>query len=636
MAVNDIVMGAAGAGAPPTYVEDVFSTYLYTGNSSTQTITNGIDLSGKGGLTWIKARSTTYPHVLVDTARGATKTLMSNGNYAEQTATSSLTAFNSTGFSLGNDSDVNFNNATYASWTFRKQPKFFDIVTYTGDGVAGKSIAHSLGSKPGCILVKRTSATSSWAVWHRAYNSGDGYGFLESTSAFSTDGGGIWGDGSTHIEPTSTDFTINSNYNGTGSTYVAYLFAHNAGGFGATGTDNVISCGSYTGNGLSAGPVINLGYEAQWLMIKRANGTANWSLFDIMRGMPTRTGGGGVVLRPNTTEADQAIYGMFPNPTGFTVGDNNLQVNADGETYIYIAIRRPMKTPTTGTEVFAPRPPSTTTKPEYQTSFPVDLIFYMQRTGGTHYITDRLIGTNLLSTISGNAEAFASNYSLDFQNGAFNSIAGDVSWYVGQCFRRAPAFLDIVCYTGNGGTNRQISHNLGVKPELVIYKPRNNSGNWVVFTNYDYEMYLNMTTALQGPGYSGNHGDPTSSYLVAQGGSNTNGYTFVAYLFATLAGISKVGSYAGNGSSQTINCSFTTGARFIMIKRTDSSGDWFVWDTARGIVSGNDPHISLNTNLAEVTSDDSVDADSSGFIVNQLSATNINVNAATYIFLAIA
>ena len=73
-----------------------------------------------------------------------------------------------------------------------------------------------------------------------------------------------------------------------------------------------------------------------------------------------------------------------------------------------------------------------------------------------------------------------------------------------------------------------------------------------------------------------------------------------------------------------------------MVKRTDSTGDWYVWDSARGIVSGNDPRLSLNTTAAEVTTDDSVDTDSTGFVVNQLSATNINVSSATYIGIAIA
>ena len=71
----------------------------------------------------------------------------------------------------------------------------------------------------------------------------------------------------------------------------------------------------------------------------------------------------------------------------------------------------------------------------------------------------------------------------------------------------------------------------------------------------------------------------------------------------------------------------------MMIKRTDSTGDWYVWDSARGIVSGNDPRLSLNNTAAEVTTDDSIDPDNSGFIVNQVSATNINVSSATYIYL---
>ena len=118
--------------------------------------------------------------------------------------------------------------------------------------------------------------------------------------------------------------------------------------------------------------------------------------------------------------------------------------------------------------------------------------------------------------------------------------------------------------------------------------------------------------------------------------TNQVSINYVAYLFATVAGVSKVFSYTGNGSSQTINCGFTGGSRFVMIKRTDSTGDWYVWDSARGIVAGNDPRLSLNSTAAEVTTDDSVDTDSTGFVVNQVAATNVNVNAATYIFLAIA
>jgi hypothetical protein len=150
---------------------------------------------------------------------------------------------------------------------------------------------------------------------------------------------------------------------------------------------------------------------------------------------------------------------------------------------------------------------------------------------------------------------------------------------------------------------------------------------------------LNLTDAV-GTGNSvlWNSTAPTSTVfsLGASSNINTNGATNVAYLFATCAGVSKCFNYTGNGSSQTINCGFTGGARWILIKRTDSTGDWYVWDSARGIVSGNDPHLSLNTTAAEVTSDDTIDTDSTGFVVNQVSATNVNVSSATYIGLAIA
>jgi hypothetical protein len=131
---------------------------------------------------------------------------------------------------------------------------------------------------------------------------------------------------------------------------------------------------------------------------------------------------------------------------------------------------------------------------------------------------------------------------------------------------------------------------------------------------------------------------PTSASFTAADSSIANGagVTYIAFLFASLDGISKVGSYTGNGSSQTISCGFSAGARFILIKRTDASGDWYFWDSVRGIVAGNDPHFSINTTAAPVTTDDSVDPANSGFIVNQVSATNINVSSGTYIFYAIA
>jgi hypothetical protein len=199
--------------------------------------------------------------------------------------------------------------------------------------------------------------------------------------------------------------------------------------------------------------------------------------------------------------------------------------------------------------------------------------------------------------------------------------------------------MDVVCYTGTG-TSTAFNHNLTVVPEMIITKIRNSGvPNWGVWHNAlspsSAMLFLN-TTGTQGNGYVNTVTSTTFSFATANGVVNSSGNTYIAYLFATVAGVSKVGSYQGNGTSKTIDCGFTAGARFVMIKRTDSTGDWYVWDTARGIVSGNDPRISMNSTAAEVTTDDTVDPDNSGFIVNQVAATNVNVNNATYIFLAIA
>jgi hypothetical protein len=614
----------------PAYIEDTFATYLYTGNGSTQTITNGIDLSGKGGFVWLKRRDAVDSHALYDTMRGVNKQLVSNTTAAEST-TDRLPAFNSTGFNVA--SGMNTNAATYASWTFRKQAKFFDVVTYTGNGATGRSIPHSLNSVPGCIIVKETSvAGDNWIVWHRSMAS-NSYLYLN-TTAGSMNANTHFG---TH---TSTNFVVGGTFNETnqsGSGYVAYLFAHDAGGFGAAGTDNVISCGSFTG-----AVTVSLGYEPQWVLMKATSTTGNWMLVDNMRGLPVS--GNPQELVPNTSAAETSNGSININSTGFV---SNLSA---GVTYIYIAIRRgPMRTPTSGTSVFTPLAVTASTGTSRTIGFPADFIYSKYRDGSDSVVTDKLrgflnansINSPSLFTNTTGAEN-ASNYPLAYNvwnttaldGGYMNSVAA-VFYY----FRRAPGFFDVVCYTGTG-TSTAFNHNLTVVPEMIITKIRNSGvPNWGVWHNAlspsSAMLFLN-TTGTQGNGYVNTVTSTTFSFATANGVVNSSGNTYIAYLFATVAGVSKVGSYQGNGTSKTIDCGFTAGARFVMIKRTDSTGDWYVWDTARGIVSGNDPRISMNSTAAEVTTDDTVDPDNSGFIVNQVAATNVNVNNATYIFLAIA
>ena len=638
---------AGTAGKPKVYVEDVFSTYLYTGTDANQSINNGIDLAGKGGLVWNKVRgatgNTSY-HYLVDTVRGRSSGIASNATDAEYISSSGkdLSAFTSTGYDLGPKEDFNasnFLNAQIVSWTFRKAEKFFDVVTYTGNGTSGRTVAHNLGSTPGCIIIKCTSNAEDWVVYHRSLGATE-YLQLQSTGA-SAASSNTFND----TEPTSTNFTVNTAgaVNLNGRTYVAYLFAHNAGGFGDAGSDNVISCGSWT-----ADTDVNLGYEPQWILYRNAGEIDNWKILDNMRGFSNTSGTftAQKVLNPNTSGAEGSASGVFPNATGFTTG-------LGSGTFIYIAIRRgPMKTPTSGTSVFSPIATSSSAGTTLTTSFPVDLQIGAFRSAAENkYFMDRLRGVStpgvtvstpvLYSTTSG-AEVTNSQATNSFDNTSFKmSLLFDGLSSIFYNFRRAPGFFDVVCYTGTG-TDRELNHNLAVVPELIIAKSRSTAWDWRVIsnfgtTNYDYG-FLNLTNSFGNLSYASDvilYAKPDASkiYLGPNAYSNYSGDTYVAYLFASLSGVSKVGSYTGNGSSVTVTTDFQP--RFILVKRTNSTGNWIVGDSARGLPTGNDPALFLNSTAAETTGQDWVDVSSTGFTVNE-TALNANVNTGTYLYLAIS
>jgi hypothetical protein len=467
------LMGTTAAGADFLAVEDVFQSWLYTGNGSTQTITNGIDLAGEGGLVWIKKRSGTDNHAFLDTSRGVGKIISSNTTDAEFTAAASVTSFNSDGFNLGNYGWVNGGASTYASWTFRKAPRFFDCVEYTGDGVTSRQIAHNLGIEPGMVVVKCTSQTSEWPVFHR---SNSDYVYLNRTDANAVGSGRyIWGDGTSVIPPTDTVFTVYGGaesgnlVNASGQTYVAYLFAHDPLGPSGDGSDGLIACGSYTGTG-AAGLEVNLGWEPQWFLMKQTNTSgADWFIFDNMRGF-TASSNPDRVLRANASDSEGDAGPAFrPTATGVEVQGTFSSINASGGTYIYIAIRRgPMRAPTSGTEVFAVDNGDGSSVPSFTSGFPVD--FGMLRDVGVDgfHTSSRLTSGKTLDTYSTAAEGSNSNYRFDYQSGWFGSALS--SNYYSWMFRRAPGFFDVVAYSGNNVDQRQ-PHHLSAPPEFIILKP---------------------------------------------------------------------------------------------------------------------------------------------------------------------
>ena len=316
-------------------VADVFLANLRTGNGSTQSVTGGPDMSGEGGLAISKRRNGVADWGWFDTERGATKFLSSNATTAETTDADTLTAFTSDGVTFGADTKFNTSSATYIDYLIRKAPKFFDVVTYTGTGLAA-SKAHSLGSVPGMIIVKRTDAAGDWCLWHRSVS--DKLLYLNYTNAITPD---FVGDGTNANETFSEDFHTDTTFgvggassqiNVSGGTYIACIFAHDTtdGGF--------IQCGSYAGNGSSTGPIATLGWEPQWVLVKKTSGTGNWYIFDAKRSTSNpRTS----VLRADLsndeyTNANNSIDFLS---TGFQLKNASGGFNSSGATYVYMAIK---------------------------------------------------------------------------------------------------------------------------------------------------------------------------------------------------------------------------------------------------------------------------------------------------------
>jgi hypothetical protein len=620
-------MGAAGSGGAGLDVNEVFSIFLYTGTGSNRTITNGIDLSGEGGLVWSKIRPDSDKHMLIDTERGINKTIFSNDSGSQSTDSNTITAISTSGYTLGSNPYMNANNKTFVSWTWRKAPKFFDVVTYTGSGSA-KTVAHSLGSAPGMIMIKKVSSSGSWVVYHRANTAAPetDYLVLNSTSA-TVDHVNYWND----TAPTDSVFTVGTEswVNTNGATYVAYIFAHNDGDgeFGPSGNQDIIKCGSYTGNGSNDGPEIDLGFEPQWLMVKAASSSGDWKLYDSMRGL-NASGTSDYFLEPNTSDAEDLgnYYGV--SPTGFKLTDNTSFHNGSGETYIYMAIRRgPLNPPEAATEVFKPAITyDENNDPGYNSGFVTDMLWY--RHPGNQYVSNdemrvvtRLTQSKVLRMDQAIGET-GNTSSFDFSNGADAPVNED---YKGWLWKRAPGFFDVVARDGTNNSSDTIKHNLGAAPELIITKKRNASNEWYVGHDFGAtsfkRSYLEQTTAASSHSYGSffHVGKPTDTEYFLDGANanyNASGNTYIDFLFATLDGISKVGSVSHSGSSTNVDCGFSAGARFVMLKRTDATGGWYIWDSVRGIIAGNDPYLLLNTTAAEVTNTDLIDPLSSGFQIS--------------------
>ena len=327
----------------PTTQATGFNTVLYTGNNTVRSITN---VGFNPDLVWLKSRNATYSNYLFDSVRGATKRLSSDSSSAEDTASGAVTSFNSDGFSLGSgDAGSNNNGTSFVAWCWdagsstvsntngtinsqvRANPATgFSIVSYTGTGAVA-TVGHGLASVPEMVICKRrNTAGGGWIIYHSGVASdAETYYMFLNSSAAAVDLNTVWND----TAPSSTVFTLGTNAtaNLSSEPNVAYCFADVAG---------YQKISSYTGNGSTTGPIVDVGFEPAFVLIKRTDSARNWVIFDNTRNPVNQRN---LSLEPtvydaeynNTTAIDFLSNGFQPKSSGPSW-------NASGGNYIYLAI----------------------------------------------------------------------------------------------------------------------------------------------------------------------------------------------------------------------------------------------------------------------------------------------------------
>jgi len=331
---------------PTTYAipdgRTVMAATLYTGTGATQTINNSANgVSFQPDLVWVKGRSGATDHAWYDAVRGVQKQLESNATAAETTETTGLTAFGTTGFTVGALAQMNTSAATYVAWQWNaggstvtntsgsisaqvraNTTAGFSVLTFVGHTSGTATVGHGLGVAPRVIIVRSYNNSSAWYTYFITIGP-SGWLDLSSTGAAVTGNSAAFGG----VSPTSTVFTYGSGLINQGNV-VAYCFAPIAG---------YSAFGSYTGNGSADGPFVYLGFRPRFLMVKNSSAVGNWLMFDSSRDTYNQEV---LFFFANTSDAEQNSSGTVSFDflsNGFKVRNTSGNINGSGNTLIYMA-----------------------------------------------------------------------------------------------------------------------------------------------------------------------------------------------------------------------------------------------------------------------------------------------------------
>lgn len=308
---------------------------IYTGNGSTQSITG---LGFSPDVVWIKSRSAATPHRLYDTNRGVHRGLqVDSGSLSENNSSTSLTAFNADGWTLGDDSNVNNNTATYVGWAWdcgsssssntdgsittelrANTTSGVSVFTYTGNGLNNQTLGHGLGAAPEIAIIKnRAGGSNAWVVYTNVIDGSNDFLTLNGTGAKGN---------TTNFAPTSTTITIPSSsiVNGT------FMF-----GWAFTPIPGFSKFGVYTGNGSTSGPFVYTGFSPKIVIVKRTDASSIWRMIDSERDPYSQAQNS---LSSSETDAEittQLQADWLAN--GFVIKSNTTHTNNSGATYFYMA-----------------------------------------------------------------------------------------------------------------------------------------------------------------------------------------------------------------------------------------------------------------------------------------------------------
>ena len=625
----------------PAIPSENFGVVLYTGTSANHAITG---LGFQPDLVWIKDRDNAEQHILNDSTRGASNDLSSNTTAAEANRPTGFLSFDSDGFTLGTDGGGVVNDSTrgpYVAWCWKANggttssntdgtitstvqantKAGFSIIKFTGTG-ATATVGHGLSQTPEIYIMKNLDqAGYKWPTHTQDAGSlsGNYTGALNETSAF------------TSYTPTANATTIGltsgqPDRNPSGQEMIVYAF-HSVAGYSKIGT--------YTGNGSTQ--AIDTGFEPAFLMLKSTSQTGDWFMFDNKRSPSNPRNNR---IKANLADAESTSSNQVNFLTnGFYFGSTAF--NDSGRTFLYIAFAAdPSPAPVladsfnqslwTGnggenTEIKA-------------VGFQPGFVWLKGiNAGWGNFLQDNIrTAPYFISSDSSNGEAttlpnIVSSFDTDgftIQNNGNSNNQGSTyaawSWKANSIptintdgtiqsvvSANSAAGFSVVKYTGNGTASSTIGHGLSSAPDVVFFKRLDAVESWNVwFSSVSNKVgFLNLAQGFIT--YTGLSSDSTTVTLNNGTGHNASNSPYIAYCFASTSGFSQIGTYTGNGTSQTITTGFQVD--YILFRKHDANQDWFIFDSARDPINPKTKRLYANYNIAETSATSNINFTSTGF-----------------------